>query len=79
MEKVELYLTSEKQLVIKSKDGTERFVSIFNGGGYYTDFMIQTVEEIEASRIARDEAEKKFNERLEERMSKKKNWYQFWK
>lgn len=44
-------------LYVRKDDGTEYMVTVFDGGGYYSDIWLRTTEEIVASNKEREEAE----------------------
>jgi len=83
-QKVDLYICDDKghsDLVLRQKGKEDLVVSIYNGGGYYTDFMLQTRKEIEEAIARLKKADEKWKKEMiakkEKRQSKK--WYQFWK
>jgi len=83
-ELVKVYLNKDKGnyfLSIKTKDGVERFLDVFNGGGYYEALTLQTKEEIDEMRIIREKADEDWRKSVDERVveRKSKKWYQFWK
>jgi hypothetical protein len=76
---VKLYLTEDRRLLIKDSTGKEMLINIFNGGGYYTDFMIQTQEEIDKDNERRVKAYKEEDARIKNRImeQEKKKWWKF--
>jgi len=80
---VKLFMVKENGhtgFMIKDKTGVERFISIFNGGGYYTDFMIETQKQINENNKRQKQIEKEEDKRIEKRLQEqKKSWWQFWK
>lgn len=83
--KAETYLHDDGDnlfLVVKTPDGIERIVDIFDGSGYYSAIWLRTAEEIEKSRIAHEKNEREWLEATTARYEarkKEKKWYQFWK
>lgn len=80
-QKVELYIEGDRQLIVRQKNGKEFFVTIFDGGGYYSALWLRTEKEIEKSNKDRMKVEKEQDKRISERLKieESKKWYQFWK
>lgn len=82
---VKIYLTEDRRLVIREPNGTEYFIEIYNGGGYYTDILLYTTKELldkkrRAIRMEKEETARRIKAReLYEQEQNKRKWYQFWK
>ncbi|HJQ07961.1 MAG TPA: hypothetical protein VJ836_00605 [Candidatus Saccharimonadales bacterium] len=60
-QQVTVLIDDDRRLYVKKKDGTEFHVTVFNGGGYYTDLMFQTKEEIKERERRRKENDEKLS------------------
>jgi len=83
-QKVQVYLCEDQghsYLILRQKSKEDLIISIFSGGGYYTDFMFLTRKEIEESKASLKIAEEQWIGGLIMKQEKKhyKKWYQFWK
>lgn len=79
-QEVKIFLDEKKNLWVHTVDGSEYWLSIFNGGGYYTDFMLQTEQEIAANEVARKAREAKYlsDQRARQDARESKKWWQLW-
>lgn len=70
--KVEIFIDDNRQLYVRTKDGVEYWLDVFEGGGYYTALWPRTAQEIADSQKQREEFEAKHLEEIREREEKRK-------
>lgn len=77
---VQLLMDDERRLSVRAEDGTLYHLFIFNGGGYYTDFMLQTDAEVAESTARRKEREQEERDHLQKlaESDNSRPWWKFW-
>ncbi len=76
-EEVKIYIHKDSQLSVVKADGTEYFINLYNGGGYYSAIFLQTQEMIDDSAKKWDEAQKEHLDAINKiaKEKEKKGWF----